>query len=85
MSSRKWVESPVLETHIDWLLGQIEPLEGVVRRLIAEGIEVDIICYSVGRSEDPPSLSRAIRARAESLGIRIEIDHYVETSDEGQK
>ena len=85
MSSRKWVESPVLETHIDWLLRQIEPIEDAVRGLMADEIDVDIFCYSLGQSENPPSLSRAIRARAASLGISIEIDHYVEISDERQK
>ncbi len=84
MSSRKWVESPVLETHIDWLLCQIEPLGDAVREFMEDGIDVDIFCYSLGRSEHPPSLSRAIRARAESLGISIEIDHYAEAGDEGQ-
>jgi hypothetical protein len=78
MSSKEWVESPVLETHVDWLLCQIEPLADAVRGLIAEGVNVDVFCYSLGRSKDSPSLSRATRERAESLGISIEIDHYVE-------
>ena len=78
MSSKEWVQSPVLETHVDWLLCQIEPLADAVHRLIAEGVDVDVFCYSLGRSKELPSLSRATRERAESLGIRIDIDHYVE-------
>ena len=78
MSSKEWVESPVLETHVDWLLGEIEPLKDKVRELIEDGIDVDCFCYSMGASEDSPSLSRATRERAKSLGISIEIDHYVE-------
>jgi hypothetical protein len=78
MSSKECVESPVLETHVDWLLGEIEPLTDRVRELLADGIEVDIFCYSMGASEIGPSLSKATRKRAESLGITIEIDHYVE-------
>ena len=78
MSSKEWVESPVLETHVGWLLGEIEPLKDKVRELLEDGIDVDIFCYSMGASEIPPSLSKLTRERAESIGITIEIDHYVE-------
>jgi hypothetical protein len=78
MCSKEWVESPVLNTHLDWLLCQIEPLADTIRGLISGGINVDFFCYSKGSSEDPLSLSRATRERAKSLGFGIEIDHYVE-------
>lgn len=78
MSSEQWVESPRLEIHLDWLLLQLEPLADTIQKLITNGTSVDFFCYSLGSSEDPPSLPRSIRERAESLGIAIEIDHYVE-------
>ena len=83
MSSKAWVESPRLETHLDWLLSQLEPLAHAVHGLMAAGLDVDFFCYSLGSSEDPLSLPRSIKARAESLGITIEIDHYVEDDSDG--
>ena len=82
MSSERWVESPRLETHVDWLLSQLEPLADAIQNLIVNGTRVDFFCFSLGSSEDPPSLPRTIRERAESLGITIEIDHYFENDGE---
>jgi len=83
MFSEAWVESPRLETHLDWLLSQLEPLADAIHELLADGTNVDFFCYSLGSSEDPPSLPRSIKERAESLGITIEIDHYVEDDGDG--
>jgi len=76
MSSEKWVQSPRLAVHIDWLLHEIEPKTDAVRQLLAEGIVADFFCFSSGSKATPPSLPRAIRARAAALGIEIVIDHY---------
>jgi pyruvate kinase len=67
-----------LETHLDWLLSQLEPRSEAIRDLLESGIDVDFFCFSAGSTEKPPSLPRAIRDRAEALGIRIDIDHYPE-------
>ncbi len=78
MSSEAWVESPRLETHLDWLLSQLEPRQTAIQELLSAGVDADFFCYSVGSLDEPPSLPRTIRERAETLGIRIEIDHYEE-------
>jgi hypothetical protein len=76
MSSRDRVDSPRLETHLRWLLEEIEPKHAAVRQLIKDGASVDFFCYSLGAMDVPPSVPNAIRERARSLGIPIEIDHY---------
>lgn len=76
MSSQDHVMSPRLETHIAWILAQIEPKAETVRSLIGEGVKGDIFCYSVGSTSRPPALPRAMRQRAEALGLFIDIDHY---------
>lgn len=76
MSSEKWVQSPRLAVHLEWLLSELEPMAGVVQSLLADGIEADFFCYSTGSTETAPSLPRSIRDRAAVLGIKIVIDHY---------
>lgn len=76
MSSKSWVESPRLENHLDWLLSQLEPRSETVGALLSGAVAADFFCYTSGSSPEPRSLSGAIRDRAESLGISIEIDHY---------
>ncbi|MBN1909066.1 MAG: DUF4279 domain-containing protein, partial [Pirellulales bacterium] len=76
MSSEHWVDSPCLETHLDWLLSQLDPLADKIRDLITTGITVDFFCFSEGATDTPPALPRSIRERADALGIPIEIDHY---------
>lgn len=78
MSSENWVKSPRLETHINWLLSQVEPRMDEVQRLIANGAMADFFCYSRGYSDVPPAIPQTIKDRAAALGIRIEIDHYLE-------
>ena len=76
MSSRKWVQSPRLAVHIDWLLRELEPKADAVRSWLVDGVEADFYCFSSGSTKTPPSLPRAIRDRAAALGIEIVIDHY---------
>jgi hypothetical protein len=76
MSSEKWVQSPRLAVHLDWLLRQLEPKADAVRSLLVDGIEADFFCFSSGSTATPPSLPRAIRDRAAALRIKIVIDHY---------
>lgn len=76
MSSKKWVQSPRLSVHLDWLLRELEPKADAVRSLLADGIEADFFCFSSGSTTAPPSLPRTIRDRAAALGIEIVIDHY---------
>ncbi|PHS15423.1 MAG: hypothetical protein COA78_05020 [Blastopirellula sp.] len=84
MSSKDLVESPKLETHIRWLLSQLEPLALEIQGFISRDIKVDFFCYSVGSIEQPPSLSNEIKERARLLGIEIVIDHYYEASASGE-
>jgi hypothetical protein len=76
MSSERWVQSPRLATHIEWLLKELEPKAQEVREVLAEGVEGDIFCFSSGRSPHPPALPRTLRERAAALGLQIDIDHY---------
>lgn len=84
MSSRKWVQSPRLAIHLEWLLGELEPKADAIRSLLADGIEADFFCFSSGSTLTPPSLPRTIRDRAAALGIEIVIDHYGHTEAERQ-
>jgi hypothetical protein len=76
MSSEHWVHSFRLSTHLEWLLAELEPKARAIAALIANGVTIDIFCYSAGRSSKLPSLPRSIRERASALGIPIDIDHY---------
>jgi hypothetical protein len=76
MSSRDRVDSSRLETHLRWLLAEIEPKGEAVRQLINEGATVDFFCYSIGSTDVLPSIPKGIQERTKSLGIAIEIDHY---------
>jgi hypothetical protein len=76
MSSERWVDSPVLDNHIRWLLDQLEPRRDGVAKLLRSGVRADIFCYSLGHSPHPPSLPKETLRRAEAMGIKIGIDHY---------
>ena len=76
MSSKKWVKSPKLETHLCWLLNQLEPRAREIQKLLDAGYKSDFFCFSEGRSAAPPSISNHTKERSEALGINIEIDHY---------
>lgn len=82
MSSRAWVESPRLETHLDWLLRQLEPHGVAIRGLLESGVTADLYCYSSGSSDMAPSLPRTIRDRADNLGIGIDVEYYQESPDD---
>lgn len=76
MSSEKWVTSPRLAVHLEWLLHQLEPRADALTGLGGEGIIMDFFCYSAGNSPLPPSLPQALLARATALGVVIDIDHF---------
>jgi hypothetical protein len=82
MSSKAWVDSPRLATHIEWLLDELEPKAAEVRGLVATGVESDIFCYSLGRSWRSPAIPRRLRERAAALGLPIDIDHYPDLPEE---
>ena len=79
--SEKYVDSPRLETHLNWTLDQIEPRAVDVANLMNAGWDVDLYCCSVGTSSDPPSISRGVRQRSDALQIPIGIDHYDSSQD----
>jgi hypothetical protein len=76
MSSERWVSSPRLAVHVEWLLEQLEPKADTVATLRLGGAEADFYCFSSGSTPHPPSLPRVLRDRAAVLGIEIIIDHY---------
>lgn len=76
MSSERWVSSPRLAVHLEWLLEQLEPRADAVAALRRDGVEANFFCFSSGSTSQPPSLPRLIRNRAAALGIAIVIDHY---------
>lgn len=82
MSSEGWVDSPVLATHITWLLEQLEPKAAALAALLTDDIKADIFCHSVGANPFPPSLPAKLRDRAVVLGLTIGIDHYDSTGEE---
>ena len=82
MSSERWVKSPSLDTHVRWLLEQLEPRADAIAMLDIEGLEIGFFCFSTGRTDSPPSLPRNTVDRAKELGIIIDIDHYDSSNDE---
>jgi hypothetical protein len=76
MSSREAVRSPRLSVHIEWLLSELEPKADAIRELHRRGFAADIFCYSAGTNQRPPAIPRSLRARAQALGLRIDIDRY---------
>lgn len=78
MSSRDWVNSPRLATHIEWLLQELEPKSAEVHSLLASGVSGDIFCYSRGRTVQSPAIPKELRARAMALGLSIALDHYTD-------
>ena len=83
MSSKPWVNSPVLSTHLEWLLDQLEPVRNHVRDLLVAGHGVDFFCYSAGTTDRAPSLPKVVRSRADALGAPIDVDHYRLSSGSG--
>jgi hypothetical protein len=82
MSSEQWVESPRLDTHIAWVLDEIEPRADALARVLATGAVADIFCYSLGRTSTPPAIPKQILARAASLGLAVDVDHYAAVADD---
>ena len=83
MSSEKWVQSPRLAIHLEWLLEQLEPKSEAVAQLLSQYVEADFFCYSLGTTPALPSVPRSIRSRIERLGVKLDIDHYCVPADEG--
>ncbi|MHC4502962.1 MAG: DUF4279 domain-containing protein [Planctomycetota bacterium] len=85
MSSERWVDSPKLEKHVEWVLSQVEDKLEDVAHILSEGATGDVFCYSAGRTATPPSLPESLRTRVAALGLEIGIDHYeVGEDDERQ-
>ena len=82
MSSERWVDSPVLDTHLRWILDQLEPHRDKVIEILHSGVEADLFCFSVGYSPNPPGLPKETVRRADAMGMKIEIDHYEADHDE---
>lgn len=81
ISSRRFVDSPRLEVHLDWLLKQFEERRSEIAELTRGDVIADFFCFSEGATDQPPSLPRAIRERSEALGMEIIIDHYDSSDD----
>jgi hypothetical protein len=84
MSSKDWVASDDLDTHIQWLLEQLEPRRAELTQLLVSGVEGDIFCYSLGPGEATPTLREDTVDRVKALALSIDIDHYdnADTDDE---
>ncbi|MGM0559397.1 MAG: DUF4279 domain-containing protein [Myxococcota bacterium] len=76
MSSEHWVDSARVETHIIWILEQLEPKSDGVKRLAAGVDQTRIFCYSLGSTDQPPTYPDELDERARALGLHIDIDHY---------
>jgi len=81
MSSKTWVNSPQLDVHVTWLLDQLEERKDALHRLLAGDVRADIFCYSFSVDSRPPGLPKTTLARADALGIQVEVDHYSAGSD----
>ena len=82
MSSESWVQSTKLETHLIWLLVQLEPHAEAIHAIDIPDLKTDFFCYSAGATPAKPAISESVTRRARALGISIDIDHY-DTSDDG--
>ena len=82
ISSELWVQSTKLETHLIWLLEQLEPHASAIRSLEIADLKIDFFCYSAGSTSAVPSIPNVVSERARALGITIDIDHY-DTTDHG--
>ncbi len=82
MSSEHWVNSNDLNTHLIWLLKELEPKAKQIHELIELGNSVDFFCFSEGYSARVPAIPKDTIVRAVALGIKIDIDHYERDADE---
>jgi hypothetical protein len=76
MSSENWVDSSRVQSHIRWILEQLEPKAEHVARISERVEQSRIFCYSLGKSDQPPSYPAELDQRAGALGLYIDIDHY---------
>lgn len=76
-SSKSWVTSPNLTTHLKWLLKELDPKkEFLLEYKNNSNIRMDVFCFSTGHSKKPPTIPEQIKKQFSELGIEIEIDHY---------
>lgn len=76
MSSKKWLESKKIATHINWLLEQLEPKAEDIYHILDQGATGRISCFVHGTASTPPSYPKALLQRADMLHLPIEIDYY---------
>lgn len=76
MCSRAWVDGAVLDTHLRWMLDELEPHAEALRTLQEAGHHMDFFCFSAGSTKELPPVQHETRRRADSLGLEIVIDHY---------
>ena len=77
------VQSRDIRRHVDWLLDQLEPSSAQLKRLQAEGYEMEVFCYWVCAGEHGgPRLSPSQMRRLADLGIEIGFDIYFTGDDE---
>ena len=78
-SSKSWVNSPNLNTHLKWLLKELDSKkEFLLEYKNNPNIRMDVFCFSTGHSKKPPTIPTQIKEQFSDLGIEIEIDHYSE-------
>jgi len=71
------VRSTDLEVHLAWLLSQLRPQTGVIRKLAAEGLDIALICLiSGGPGGGGPTISANTLADITRLGIPVDLDVY---------
>jgi len=76
MSSKQWVNSPNLTTHIKWILDELEPKAENIALLLEQGIKADIYCYSSSDNDNLPNIPKTLMQRANILELPIDIEHY---------
>ncbi len=81
-SSKNWVDSPLLDSHVCWLLDQIEPRSIKLFELLDSGNAADIFCYLSGSGAEPSELPASTIQRAKELRLTIDIDYYQVTDDQ---
>lgn len=80
MSSKDYVRSSRVQTHIEWILSEIAPRQRELSVLFERGVRGDIFCFSSGKTTEPPSYPHALQEQAKGLGLNIVVDHYLEST-----
>lgn len=78
LSTEGVVDSRDVRRHVDWLLDQIEPHGEALKKLQAEGCQIDIFCYwCSAQGHGGPMLSPESMIRLGTLGLEIGFDIYL--------